>query len=81
MPRRTRCLNVVKVLVLCLALFLAALPALAAQRQTAYSGNAKTKKYHNSSCRYFTCKACIVFFASAEEARQKGYIACKVCGG
>lgn len=46
-----------------------------------YSGNPKSMKYHNSSCRYFSCKACTVRFSSAEEAVRKGYAACKKCGG
>ena len=46
-----------------------------------YSGNPKSMKYHNASCRYFSCKACTVRFASAEEAVRKGYVACKKCGG
>lgn len=47
----------------------------------AYSGNPNTMKYHNASCRYFSCKACVVRFSSAGEARAKGYVACKHCGG
>ncbi|MDL2285126.1 endonuclease Q family protein [Desulfovibrio sp. OttesenSCG-928-F07] len=46
-----------------------------------YRGNINSKKYHNSSCRYFNCKNCVVVLSSPAEARKKGYIACKVCGG
>lgn len=44
-------------------------------------GNAQSKIYHNSSCRYFNCKACTVVFRSAAEAAAKGFRACRVCGG
>lgn len=44
-------------------------------------GNTKSKIYHNSSCRYFNCNACVAVFKSAELARVSGYRACKVCGG
>lgn len=47
----------------------------------AYVGNAKTGKYHNASCRHFTCKNCVIRLNSPAEARQKGFVACKVCGG
>lgn len=46
-----------------------------------YVGNVKTLKYHNSGCRYFTCKSCTARFASPQEAKAKGFTACKVCGG
>lgn len=49
--------------------------------RTAYSGNTKTMKFHNSKCRYFSCKACTARFATAEEAVSKGFVACKYCGG
>ena len=54
----------------------------AAPVQTAtssYSGNAKTRIFHVSGCRYFNCKACTVRFKSAEEARSNGYKPCKRC--
>ena len=50
-------------------------------RLSTYSGNVKTGKYHNSSCRHFACKNCKVRFDSAEAARRQGYVACKLCGG
>lgn len=52
-----------------------------AAAQVVYSGNPKTMKYHNAKCRYFSCKACTVRLSSPEEARAKGYVACKHCGG
>ena len=39
---------------------------------SSYSGNAKTRIFHVSGCRYFNCKACTVRFKSAEEARSNG---------
>lgn len=44
-------------------------------------GNAKSRIYHNSGCRYYNCKACTVVFNSREQARAAGFRACKVCGG
>ena len=52
-------------------------PAFAAT--SSYSGNAKTRIFHVSGCRYFNCKACTVRFKSAEEARSNGYKPCKRC--
>ncbi|MDR1659089.1 MAG: hypothetical protein LBR94_01945 [Desulfovibrio sp.] len=46
-----------------------------------YHGNWSSRIYHNSTCKYFTCKRCTVKFFSAEEAEAKGYRSCKVCGG
>ena len=46
---------------------------------SAYSGNAKTRIFHASGCRYFNCKACTVRFKSIEEARSNGYTPCKRC--
>lgn len=57
----------------------------AAPTQTAaahsYSGNAKTRVFHASGCRYFNCKSCTVRFKSVEEARSSGYKPCKRCIG
>lgn len=62
------------------------LPALGAKRDVRgakleYSGNLKRMIYHNSTCRRFNCKNCIVRLSSPAEAIKKGYKACKVCGG
>lgn len=46
-----------------------------------YHGNAQSRIYHNSSCRYYFCKRCTVVFATAQAARAAGFRACKVCGG
>jgi hypothetical protein len=46
-----------------------------------YHGNWASRIYHNSTCKYFTCKRCTVNFSSAGEAEASGYRACKVCGG
>ena len=43
-------------------------------------GNYKSRIYHNSRCKYFSCKACTVVFQSADAAEAAGYRACKVCG-
>lgn len=56
-----------------------ALPVLA--EAAALHGNPNSRIYHNSGCRYYNCKACTVVFASAAEAKARGFRACKVCGG
>ena len=60
-------------------------PAFSAPAQAAatssYSGNAKTRVFHASGCRYFNCKSCTVRFKSAEEASSNGYKPCKRCIG
>ena len=62
----------------------AIIPSLAAGEKVnlpknCFSGNAKTRIFHVSGCRYFNCKACTVRFKSAEEARSNGYKPCKRC--
>ncbi len=44
-------------------------------------GNAKSRKFHNSSCRYYDCKQCTIVFKNREEALKAGFVACKVCDG
>ena len=63
------------------AALLLTVPAFPAQTAatSSYSGNAKTRVFHVSGCRYFNCKACTVRFKSAEEARSNGYKPCKRC--
>ena len=57
-------------------------PGMTAQAEwPAYRGNVKSRIYHNSGCKYFNCKACTVPLASPQEAKAKGFRACKVCGG
>ena len=52
-----------------------------AENSQVVHGNAKSRIYHNASCKYFNCKACTVVFKSTAEAKAKGFRACKVCGG
>ncbi len=56
------------------------LPSIAGSAQELH-GNAKSYIYHNSSCRYYNCKNCVVIFSSRREAEEAGFRACKVCGG
>ena len=63
---------------LCLAIAFLPSPAGSAQE---LHGNAKSYIYHNSSCRYYNCKNCVVIFSSRKEAEAAGFRACKVCGG
>lgn len=52
--------------------------ALAAAAET-YSGNTKSRVFHQSSCRYHACKNCTASFGSSSEAVKRGYRACGVC--
>ena len=56
------------------------LPSIAGSAQELH-GNARSYIYHNSSCRYYNCKNCVVTFSSRREAEAAGFRACKVCGG
>lgn len=62
------------------ALFFLALlvPALALLAET-YRGNTQSRVFHQSSCRYYTCRNCTATFGSAAEARKHGYRPCGVC--
>jgi hypothetical protein len=53
-------------------------PALALFAAT-YRGNTQSRVFHQSSCRYYTCRNCTATFASAAEARQHGYRPCGIC--
>lgn len=46
-----------------------------------YSGNVKSLKYHNSTCKHFNCRTCTKKFNSAEAAQKAGYTPCGWCGG
>ena len=46
-----------------------------------YSGNIRSRKYHNNYCQHFTCKNCIRYFNSPQEPVNAGFVACKLCGG
>ena len=53
-------------------------PALLLLAET-YRGNTRSRVFHQSSCRYYSCKNCTATFASAAEARKHGYRPCGVC--
>ena len=63
-----------------LAVAMLCLPSMARSAQELH-GNAKSYICHNSSCRYYNCKNCVVIFSSRKEAEEAGFRACKVCGG
>lgn len=44
-----------------------------------YHGNVDSRKFHKSSCRYYSCKNCTAVFKSKSDAEKAGYIGCKVC--
>lgn len=91
LPRRVLCVVCVLLVVFCLYPAYPALAAAnksrpapasdAARQEQVYTGNAKSKKYHNSTCRYYTCKQCTLRFRSAAAARAEGFSPCKICGG
>ena len=44
-----------------------------------YSGNTKSRVFHESSCRHYACKNCTARFDSPSEAVKRGYRPCGVC--
>lgn len=44
-----------------------------------YSGNTKSRVFHQSSCPHYACKNCTASFASPSEAVKRGYRGCGVC--
>lgn len=44
-----------------------------------YRGNTRSRVFHQSSCRYYTCKNCTATFASTSEAVNHGFRPCSVC--
>lgn len=58
---------------------LAAPPLEQAKPAIRYSGNTNTYKFHEKSCRHYSCKNCTAHFATREEALEAGYRPCGVC--
>ncbi len=50
-----------------------------ADRPTLFVGNTQSHIFHLSSCRYFGCKHCTVFFKSRDDAIDAGYRPGKCC--
>lgn len=44
-----------------------------------FRGNTNSHVFHQSSCRYYTCKNCTAKFATAAEAIENGYRPCGIC--
>lgn len=44
-----------------------------------FSGNTQTRVFHQSTCRYYSCKNCTAQFATAQEAIRNGYRPCGIC--
>jgi len=42
-------------------------------QQPAYAGNTNTHRFHERSCRHFSCPNCTAYFATREEAIDAGY--------
>ena len=61
-----------------LLFFTLLVPALAVLAET-YRGNTQSRVFHQSSCRYYSCKNCTATFSSAAEARKHGYRPCGIC--
>lgn len=70
-----------KMLPLCLLALLMLVSLAFANPNAPLSGNPSSKIYHNSSCRYYKCKACTATFATRQDAQKQGYRPCKVCKG
>ena len=58
---------------------LVALTATLALAAAPYHGNIKSGVFHQSSCRYYNCKNCVMEFDTREAAIQAGFRPCKVC--
>lgn len=50
-----------------------------AAASSTYRGNTESKIFHNSGCRYYSCKACTRVFDSRQAAIDAGYRPCKTC--
>ena len=50
-----------------------------AEAATTYHGNTESKIFHQSGCRYYSCKACTRVFDSRQAAIDAGYQPCKTC--
>lgn len=46
----------------------------AAAVDAGYSGNTNSRKFHESGCRYFSCKNCTAKFKTREAAIAAGYV-------
>jgi len=49
------------------------------QVSAVYHGNVKSKVFHTSNCRYFSCKNCVATFNNRDESINAGYRPCKIC--
>lgn len=53
----------------------------AGTKKTVFSGNVKTKKYHNPGCKFYDCRDCTARFKSRKAAEANGYEQCQKCPG
>jgi methylphosphotriester-DNA--protein-cysteine methyltransferase len=60
------------------AVLLAAL-VFAGSRSEPFHGNTRSRVFHQSSCRHYTCPRCTAVFKTAEEAVRNGYRPCRIC--
>jgi len=44
-------------------------------------GNARSRVFHNSNCRYYDCPNCYIIFNSRKEAIEAGFRPCGICRG
>jgi methylphosphotriester-DNA--protein-cysteine methyltransferase len=61
------------------ATFVLILLVSASQASDPFHGNSRTRVFHQSSCRYYSCSNCTVTFDTAHEARESGYRPCGFC--
>ncbi|WP_147821682.1 Ada metal-binding domain-containing protein [Salidesulfovibrio onnuriiensis] len=53
--------------------------ALSVTASAPFHGNRKSRIFHQSSCRYYNCKNCVVVFETRSDAIAAGFRPCKIC--
>lgn len=64
---------------LLISIFLFVVSTCIAIAAATYHGNIDSWIFHDSGCRYYDCKNCIVEFETRQEAIEAGYRPCKIC--
>jgi methylphosphotriester-DNA--protein-cysteine methyltransferase len=63
----------------CLGLAILAILVVSAGTGKPLHGNTRSRIFHQSSCRYYSCPNCTARFDTEREARENGYRPCGVC--
>jgi len=61
------------------ALLILLIPIIAGATGKPLHGNTRSRIFHQSSCRYYSCPNCTAEFDSAHEAMERGYRPCGLC--